>query len=42
VVAAIRDGVEESPSIRNNPKHALGLGAGNHVALDLDSGRYAF
>src|SRR5260370_31154228 len=42
VVASVRDGVEESPSIRNNPKHTLGYGAGNYVVLDLRSGRYAF
>jgi murein DD-endopeptidase len=42
VVASVRDGVEESASIRNNPKHALGYGAGNYVALNLGSGRYAF
>jgi murein DD-endopeptidase len=42
MVAATRDGVEESPSIRSNPKHALGLGSGNYVALNLGSGRYAF
>jgi hypothetical protein len=41
-VASVRDGVAESSSISNNPKHALGYGAGNYVALNLGSGRYAF
>jgi murein DD-endopeptidase MepM/ murein hydrolase activator NlpD len=42
IVASIRDEVEESPSIRSNPKPALGYGARNYVALDLGAGRYAF
>jgi murein DD-endopeptidase MepM/ murein hydrolase activator NlpD len=41
-VASVRDGVPESSSISNNPKHTLGYGAGNYVALNLGSGRYAF
>jgi len=41
-VASVRDGVAESSSVSNNPKHALGYGAGNYVALNLGSGRYAF
>jgi murein DD-endopeptidase len=41
-VASVRDGVAESSSISHNPKHALGYGAGNYVALNLGSGRYAF
>jgi murein DD-endopeptidase len=41
-VAAVRDGVAESSSISNNPNHGLGYGAGNYVALNLGSGRYAF
>ena len=42
VVASVRDGVAESSSVSNNPKHALGYGAGNYVALNLGFGRYAF
>jgi murein DD-endopeptidase MepM/ murein hydrolase activator NlpD len=41
-VVSVRDSVAESSSISNNPKHALGYGAGNYVALNLGSGRYAF
>jgi murein DD-endopeptidase MepM/ murein hydrolase activator NlpD len=41
-VALLRDGIPESSSISNNPKHALGYAAGNYVALNLGSGRYVF
>jgi murein DD-endopeptidase len=41
-VAAARDGMAESASIKDNPGHALGDGAGNYVALALGGGRYAF
>jgi murein DD-endopeptidase MepM/ murein hydrolase activator NlpD len=41
-VASVRDGVAESSSVSNNPKHALGYGSGNYVALNLGFGRYAF
>ena len=41
-VAAARDGMAESPSIRGNPAHALGEGAGNYVALSLSANRYVF
>jgi hypothetical protein len=40
-VAAVRDGVAESPSIRNNGAHAQSLAAGNYVVLALGSGLYA-
>jgi murein DD-endopeptidase len=41
-VSSVQDGVAESVSIGKNPRHALGYGAGNYVALNLGSGRYAF
>jgi len=42
VVAAVRDGIGESDSIKGNTPHALGEGAGNYVVLEVASGRYAF
>jgi murein DD-endopeptidase len=41
-VSSVRDGAAESVSISKNPRHALGYGAGNYVALNLGSGRYVF
>jgi murein DD-endopeptidase MepM/ murein hydrolase activator NlpD len=41
-VAAVRDGIAESSSIRGNSAHALGEGAGNYVALKLSGGRYVY
>jgi murein DD-endopeptidase MepM/ murein hydrolase activator NlpD len=41
-VLAAREGVEESPSIAGNPKHAIGDAAGDYVALRLPGGRVAF
>jgi hypothetical protein len=40
-IAAVRDGVVESPSIRSNGAHEQSLAAGNYVVLALDSGLYA-
>ncbi|WP_164902090.1 M23 family metallopeptidase [Rhizobium leguminosarum] len=42
VVAAVRDGTEESRSVSANPAHGLSLGAGNYVALALGGNRFAF
>jgi len=41
-VAAVRDDVIESATIKAHPKNALGDATGNYVALDLGDGRYAF
>ena len=41
-VASVRDGMAESGSIKDNPSHRLGDGAGNHVVLELAPGVYAF
>ncbi|HEY6925675.1 MAG TPA: peptidoglycan DD-metalloendopeptidase family protein, partial [Steroidobacteraceae bacterium] len=41
-VAAVRDNLTESASIQHNPKHVLGEGAGNFVALRLGPDRFAF
>ena len=40
-IAAVRDGVAESPSIRNNGTREQSLAAGNYVVLALGSGLYA-
>lgn len=40
-VAAVRDGMAESPSVERNPAHAPGDAAGNFVSLDLGGGRFA-
>jgi hypothetical protein len=40
-VAAVRDGMAESPSVSGNPKHARDDAAGNFVSLDLGGGRFA-
>jgi murein DD-endopeptidase len=42
VVAAARDGMAESVSIKGNRKHVLGDGAGNYVAIKVARGRYVF
>lgn len=41
-VAALRDGMAESASIKGNPKHALEAASGNYVALDLGDGHFLF
>lgn len=41
-VSAVRDNMTESASIRHNPTHVLGDGAGNFVALRLGPDRFAF
>ena len=41
-VAAVRDGMAESDSIKGNGGHALGEGAGNYVVLEVAPRRYAF
>jgi murein DD-endopeptidase MepM/ murein hydrolase activator NlpD len=41
-VSAVRDNMAESASIQHNPKHMLGDGAGNFVALRLGPDRFAF
>jgi murein DD-endopeptidase len=41
-VAAIRDGIAESPSIKGNSRHSLGEGAGNYVVLRVTEHRYVF
>jgi hypothetical protein len=41
-IAAMRDGMAESSSISVNPRHALGDGAGNYVAIKIMSDRYVF
>lgn len=40
-VAAVRDGMAESRSVKGNPKHAQGDAAGNFVSLDIGGGRFA-
>jgi hypothetical protein len=40
-IAAVRDGVAESPSIRRNGAHEPSQAAGNYVVLALGSGLYA-
>jgi len=41
-VAAVRDDVIESATIKAQPKNALGDATGNYVVLDLGDDRYAF
>lgn len=41
-VAAARDGMAESASVKANPKHALADAAGNYVTLDLGRGHFLF
>jgi murein DD-endopeptidase len=40
-VAALRDGVAESPRVSRNPPHTLDQAAGNYVVLELSDGRHA-
>ena len=40
-VAAVRDGMAESRSVKGNPKHTQGDAAGNFVSLDIGGGRFA-
>lgn len=40
-VAAVRDGMVESPSVSGNPRHSQEDAAGNFVSLDLGGGRFA-
>jgi peptidase M23-like protein len=42
IVASVRDGMDESTSIKNNPSHPLGGGAGNYVALRIAPDLYVF
>jgi murein DD-endopeptidase len=42
VVAATRDDMRESATVSAHPRHALADASGNHVALDLGAGRFAF
>lgn len=41
-VMAVREGMAESASVADNPKHAIGDAAGDYVALRLPGGRTAF
>jgi murein DD-endopeptidase len=41
-VAAIRDGIAESSSIKGNASHPIGQGAGNYVVLRIAEQRYVF
>lgn len=41
-VAAVRDDVAESASIRNNPRNRMDDATGNYVAIKLEDGRFAF
>lgn len=41
VVATVRDGVPESPTLSEHPVPPLGDATGNYVTLDLGDGRYA-
>jgi len=41
-IVDLRDDVAESPQISKNPRHPLGEGAGNYIALRLASGQVAF
>jgi murein DD-endopeptidase len=40
-IAAVRDGVVESPTISGNPAHNQATAPGNYVVLALDRGRFA-
>lgn len=40
-VAALRDGMGESASVSQNPRHPLDRAAGNYVVLELPDGRHA-
>ncbi|HEY6622046.1 MAG TPA: M23 family metallopeptidase [Steroidobacteraceae bacterium] len=41
-VAAIRDGIAESTSVKGNPSHSIGQAAGNYVVLRVANRRYVF